>query len=144
MLEGIKRDAGLAWTWARRELRGGLKGFRIFFLCLALGTAAIAGVESLSDAFLTGLRDSGQTLLGGDVSVHLVHRPATDTERNFLNRYGRVSSDVSMRAMAYALRDGKQAERELVELKAVDGNWPLFGAPGLSPAQHLSDVIACE
>ena len=60
---------------ARRELRGGLKGFRIFFLCLLLGTAAIAGVESLSDAFLTGLRDSGQTFLGGDVAVTVVHRP---------------------------------------------------------------------
>ena len=59
----------LAWRLARRELRGGLKGFRIFFLCLLLGTAAIAGVECLSDAFLTGLRDSGQTLLGGDVAV---------------------------------------------------------------------------
>ena len=134
----------LAWLWARRELRGGLKGFRIFFLCLALGTAAIAGVESLSDAFLTGLRDSGQTLLGGDVSVHLVHRPATDAERAFLNRQGSISSTVSMRAMAYALREGKQAERELVELKAVDSRWPLFGAPAFTPAQRLSDVLACE
>ena len=127
--------SSLAWTWARRELRGGLKGFRIFFLCLALGTAAIAGVESLSEAFLTGLRDSGQTLLGGDVSVHLVHRPATVRESAFLTSYGRVSATVSMRAMAYALRDGKQAERQLVELKAVDGNWPLFGAPTFTPAQ---------
>ena len=40
-----------------------------------------------------------------------------------------------MRAMAYALRDGKQAERQLVELKAVDGHWPLFGAPRFTPAQ---------
>ena len=134
----------LPWLWARRELRGGLKGFRIFFLCLALGTAAIAGVESLSDAFLTGLRDSGQTILGGDVSLHLVHRPATSAERGFLARYGRVSSAVSMRAMAYALRDGKQAERELIELKAVDASWPLFGAPGFTPAQSVRDVIACE
>ncbi len=134
----------LAWTWARRELRGGLAGFRIFFLCLALGTAAIAGVESVSDAFLTSLRDSGQTLLGGDVSVHLVHRPANAEEQAFLHRHGRVSATVSMRAMAYALRNGQQAERQLVELKAVDSNWPLFGAPGLTPAQSLKDAIACE
>src|SRR3569833_3657829 len=86
----------LAWVWARRELRGGLAGFRIFFLCLALGTAAIAGVESVSDAFLTSLQDSGQTLLGGDVSVHLVHRPARADEQAFLHRYGRVSATVSM------------------------------------------------
>jgi len=71
-------DVRRAWIFARRELRGGMRGFRIFFLCLLLGTAAIASVESLSEAFLSGLRDQGQTLLGGDVAVQLVHRPATD------------------------------------------------------------------
>src|ERR1700733_5630671 len=95
----------LAWKMARRELRGGLKGFRIFFLCLLLGTAAIAGVESLSDAFLNGLRDSGQVCLGGDVSVSRVDRRATAEEQAFLCRYGRVAATTSMSAMAYALRD---------------------------------------
>ncbi|MGH6827987.1 MAG: ABC transporter permease, partial [Rhizomicrobium sp.] len=134
----------LAWRMARRELRGGLKGFRVFFLCLLLGTAAIAAVESLSDAFLTSLRDSGRTLLGGDVAVHLIHRPATDAELAFLRRYGRVSATISMRAMAYALRDGKVKERELVELKAVDDGWPLFGTPRLTPLIPLADAIHCE
>src|SRR5580658_6561811 len=95
----------LALRFARRELRGGFAGFRIFFLCLMLGSAAIAGVESLSDAFLNGLRDSGQVFLGGDVSVNLVHRPATAEEQAFLGRYGKVAATTSMRAMAYALRD---------------------------------------
>ncbi|HEY0265829.1 MAG TPA: FtsX-like permease family protein [Rhizomicrobium sp.] len=131
----------LALKFARRELRGGLAGFRIFFLCLMLGSAAIAGVESLSDAFLTGLQDQGQVLLGGDVSVNLVHRPASAAERTFLDRQGKVSEALSMRAMAYA-RDN--TARQLVELKGVDGRWPLFGAPAVTPAQDLRDVIACE
>jgi len=133
-----------AWIFARRELRGGMQGFRIFFLCLLLGTAAIASVESLSDAFLTGLRDQGQTLLGGDVAVELVHRPATAQEHAFLAGTGRISGNISMRAMAYAWRNGHQAERNLIELKAVDSNWPLFGAPSLTPDQTLSDVLYCE
>ena len=49
-----------------------------------------------------------------------------------------------MRAMAYALRDGQQAERQLIELKAVDGNWPLFGAPSFTPDQKTADVLYCE
>jgi putative ABC transport system permease protein len=137
-------DLRRAWTFARRELRGGMRGFRIFFLCLLLGTAAIASVESLSDAFLTGLRDQGQTFLGGDVSVELVHRPATAQEHAFLARYGRISAGASMRAMAYALRNGRQAERNLIELKAVDANWPLFGAPSFTPDQKISDILYCE
>ncbi len=131
----------LALRFARRELRGGLAGFRIFFLCLVLGSAAIAGVESLSDAFLTGLQDQGQVLLGGDVSVNLVHRPASPQERAFLDSQGRVSEALSMRAMAYA---HDSDARQLVELKGVDGRWPLFGAPQFTPAQSLSDVLACE
>jgi putative ABC transport system permease protein len=134
----------LAFRFARRELRGGFAGFRIFFLCLLLGAAAIAGVESLSQAFLTGLAEQGNVLLGGDVAVRLVHRPATAAEHAFLSRYGRVSETSTMRAMAYALRDLKPAERQLVELKAVDAKWPLFGAPVLSPAIPLADAIACE
>ena len=134
----------LAWRLARRELRGGLKGFRIFFLCLLLGTAAIAGVESLSDAILTGLRASGQTLLGGDVSVNLVHRPATANEYAFLENYGRISNNISMQSMAFALRDGRQGERQLVEVKAVSDSWPLFGTPSFTPSQPLVDMVHCE
>ena len=131
----------LALRFARRELRGGFAGFRIFFMCLVLGSAAIAGVESLSSAFLTGLQDQGQVLLGGDVSVQLVHRAAGGEERDFLNASGKVSENISMRAMAYA-RDNRN--RQLVELKGVDDRWPLFGAPVFKPAQSVRDVLACE
>ena len=78
----------LAWQLARRELRGGLSGFRIFFLCLLLGAAAIAGVESLSDAFLTGLRDQGRLCWAAmSRSSWCIARPRAD-ERAFLARYG--------------------------------------------------------
>ena len=41
--------------FAARELRGGLKGFRIFLACLALGVAAIAAVGSVRSAIEAGL-----------------------------------------------------------------------------------------
>ena len=44
---------------ARRELRGGIRGFRIFLACLTLGVAAIATVQSLSSGILQGLREDG-------------------------------------------------------------------------------------
>jgi putative ABC transport system permease protein len=131
----------LALTFARRELRGGFRGFRVFFLCLALGSAAISGVESLSAAFLGGLRDQGQTLLGGDVSVQLTHRRATADEMRFLAARGTVSEIATMRAMVYSAAG---PERTLVELKAVDRRWPMVGAPEFVPAQRTGDVLACE
>jgi putative ABC transport system permease protein len=125
-------------------MRSGLSGFRVFFLCLVLGVASIAGIESLSTAFLTGLAEQGRTLLGGDVAVGLVHRAATAEERALLSRYGRVSESVSMRAMAYALRRGEVGERQLVELKAVDGSYPLYGAVSLAPAGSIAHALSCE
>ncbi|MEE3035897.1 MAG: hypothetical protein VX329_01445 [Pseudomonadota bacterium] len=44
----------LAARLAFRELKGGIKGFRIFLACLALGVMAIAGVGSLSEALVSG------------------------------------------------------------------------------------------
>src|SRR3569833_1614893 len=134
-------DLRLALRLARRELRGGFAGFRIFFFCLLLGAAAIAGVVSLCVVFFFGLLVLGFVLLGGDVLVRLAHRPASPEERAFLDRQGTVSETISMRAMAYA-RDNQN--RQLVELKAVDGRWPLFGSPRFIPAQDLRDAIACE
>jgi putative ABC transport system permease protein len=134
----------LAARFARREFRSGFSGFRIFFACLVLGVAAIAGVGSVAQALLTGLASQGRELLGGDVSVELVHRPATAQELAFLSRYGQVSEITSMRAMAYALKDGRKGERQLIELKAVDRAYPLYGSLGLAPAMRLPAALACR
>ncbi|WP_439123306.1 hypothetical protein, partial [Marivita sp.] len=73
-----------AARFARRELRGGLKGFRIFLACLALGVAAIAGVGSVRSAIQSGLEAQGSILLGGDASVEFTYRFAEPEERAYL------------------------------------------------------------
>jgi putative ABC transport system permease protein len=134
----------LAFRLARREMRSGLSGFRIFFACLVLGVTAVAGIGSISQALLTGLAREGRTLLGGDVAVHLVHRPASADERAFMAARGRVSETISMRAMAYALKDGRADQRQLIELKSVDGAYPLYGAVELSDRRPLSHLLSCN
>lgn len=129
--------APLSLRIARRELRGGLKGFRVFLVCLALGVAAIAGVGSLSEALVAGLNADAQLLLGGDVELRLTHRAATPEQLAWLQQRGRLSSVVEMRAMARA-EDGR---RSLVELKAVDGAYPLYGALRLAPAQDAAQAL---
>ncbi len=46
----------LAFRLARREMRSGLGGFRLFIACLALGVAAITAILSFSRAIEEGLR----------------------------------------------------------------------------------------
>ncbi|MCP4327646.1 MAG: FtsX-like permease family protein [Alphaproteobacteria bacterium] len=129
----------LAVVMARRELRGGLKGFRVFLACLALGVAAVAGVGSVGTAVNEGLRQDARKLLGGDVDLRLVHRPAAADRIAFLESQGAVSQAVEMRAMARGV-DGER--RQLVELKAVDDPYPLYGAIELDGAADIRQALA--
>ncbi len=91
----------LAWTIARRELRGGLAGFRVFLACLALGVAAIAGVGMVRAAIQQGLTDQGAVLLGGDAQMEFTYRFATPEERVWMDGVAdRVSEIVDFRSMA--------------------------------------------
>ena len=123
---------------ARRELRGGLQGFRVFFACLALGVGAVAAIGSLAAAVEAGIRANAESLLGGDVSVRLAYRPASDAERRFLAAGGTLSEIVRLRAMARS-RDGLR--HSLIELQAVDDAYPLYGSVSLSPTQPLAAAL---
>jgi putative ABC transport system permease protein len=123
---------------ALRELRAGLRGFYVFIACIALGVMAIAGVGSLASSLADGLAREGRVILGGDLSFNLSQREVTAPERAFLEAHGRVSAAANMRAMART-DDGRTA---LVELKAVDDAYPLFGAVSLEPAQALPAALA--
>ena len=132
-MSGFASDLGIAARLARRELRGGVRGFRIFLACLALGVAAIAGIGSLGSAVREGLRADARKILGGDVAVRLIHREASAAELAWLRRNATVSQAADLRAMAYTARgtidsDPAQRRRVLVELKGVDGLWPLYGS----------------
>jgi putative ABC transport system permease protein len=129
----------LSFVLARRELRAGLGGFRVFLACLALGVTVIAGVGSLSAAIDAALTGNARTLLGGDVEFHLFHRPASAEEQTYLSRAGAVTEAADMRAMAKVV-DG--TKRSLIELKAVDGAYPLYGSVTLDPPQNLAAALA--
>ena len=57
-------SVALAAKFARRELRGGLRGFYVFLACLVLGVAAIAAVGTVRSGIQAGLQEQGAILLG--------------------------------------------------------------------------------
>jgi putative ABC transport system permease protein len=130
---------GTAFRLAGRELRGGVRGFRVFLACLVLGVGAIAAIGSLRAAVEAGLRADARVLLGGDVSARLTLRPAGAAERAFLERGGTLSETTDLRAMARSL-DGRR--RSLIDLRAVDAAYPLYGTLGLNPAGPLASQLA--
>ncbi len=115
----------MAFVFALRELRGGLRGFRLLLACLFLGVAAIAAVGSLSAAVEQGLKNDGRRLLGGDLALQLVHQPATEQQINWLARRARLTRVREMTAMARTPEQG--GKRSMIELRGVDTAYPLIG-----------------
>ena len=128
----------LAFTIARRELRGGLRGFRVFLACLALGVAAIAAVGTLRTGIQQGLTDQGAVILGGDAEMRFTYRTADADERAYMDRIAtKVSEVYDFRSMV--LLDDDQA---LTQIKAVDDAWPLTGSAQLDPPLPVAEALA--
>ena len=133
----------LAARLARRELRGGLAGFRIFLLCLALGVSAIAGVGMVRSAIEAGLRDQGVVLLGGDAQMNFTYRFASADEKAWMaGKADRVSEIVDFRSMAVA-GQGDAEDHALTQVKAVDDLYPLEGAAVLDHGT-LAEALAAK
>ncbi len=130
--------APLAFRLAARELRSGVRGFRIFLACLALGVAAIAAAGSTAEAFRQGLAGQAREILGGDLSFSVENRDFTDQERAAFDRLGVTTYAAVARAMAQT----PGGERRLVSLRGVDGRFPLAGMVKLEGAPNLAAALA--
>ncbi len=128
----------LALRLALRDLHGGFSGFTIFLICIALGTGAIGAINTLSDAIQSALSREGKILLGGDAEATLVHRQVTAAERQFLTTHGKVSEIAALRAMARRPDGNAQA---LVDLKAIDQAYPLYGEVSLEGGRQLDQAV---
>jgi len=128
----------ISLRFAVRELRSGVKGFRIFLACLALGVAAIAAAGSTAEAFRRGLAAQAGEILGGDLALSVQQRRFTPDERAAIQGQGRVSWAVASQAMAEA----PGGARRLVELRGVSGDYPLAGKVELRGARSLAEALA--
>lgn len=133
------RSILLALRFALREMRGGLSGFYIFLACIALGVAAIGGVNSVAHSVSAGIASEGQTILGGDISFALNQREVSEPERAFIEGLGPIAETATMRSMA-RLPDG--SDQSLVEVKAVDQAYPLYGDLKVEPPMALKEITA--
>ncbi len=130
-------SAPLALRLAWRDLRGGFQGFRIFIACIAIGVAAIVGVGSSARVLSESIAREGQRILGGDVALSLIHREAEPEQLTWMRAQGRVSAIATMRAVT-RVESGPSA---LVELKAVDGEYPPLGSLVTEPQTTISNLL---
>ncbi|MFT6105612.1 MAG: putative ABC transport system permease protein, partial [Paracoccaceae bacterium] len=132
----------IAWRIARRELRGGLKGFRVFLACLALGVAAIAAVGSVRVSITEGLVREGATILGGDAEARFTYRFAEASERAWIEQQAlEVSEVVDFRSMVVVPRPDADEERGLTQIKGIDDAYPIYGQTVLDPPMPLEQAL---
>lgn len=124
----------LAW----RELRQGWRHFAIFLACLTIGVAVMAIIGTLDASIQSAMGREARSMLGGDVEISLTGLEATSEQRAKMESYGKVSHVTTMRAM---LQYGETST--LVELKGVDGTYPMLGKLELrdsrSPAKAMTE-----
>ena len=125
----------MAW----RETRGAWRHFLYFFACIAIGVGALVGVSLFGTNMERAVTKEARGLLGGDLEIRLT-RPlslAGQAVLDSLNTRDIAFTHVSeLVAMAAQVTPGpsRAHSTQIVELKAVESAYPLYGALRLEPA----------
>ena len=132
---------------AGRELRSAWRHFVYFLACIALGVGAVVGVSLFSVNVEQAVLKEARGLLGGDLEVR-VSRPlgtsGTDLLRGLESRgvhRTKVSELVAMASIGQPSPGGTAATSQLVELKAVEPSYPLYGVLKLDRDQPLAELL---
>jgi len=131
---------GFEIRMALRELRGGARHIVSLFGCVALGVAAIVAVGTLAATVDRTLTREAKTLLGGDLEVRSA-RPLEASAEAAIERLRRAGATVTeIRELVAMSRQGEGTSL-LVELKAIDGSYPLYGHLTTAPADPLPVLL---
>lgn len=131
------------WPAARiglLDMRGDLRRFLLLVVCLAVGTALIAGVNSVGASISRAIDDGAAELMGGDLELSRADRFATDAELAIMASFGKVAAVVDTNLRAESDRGDA-----FVDLSAVDGAYPLLGqvlSPQLPAGASLPDLLS--
>ena len=131
----------MAW----RETRGAWRHFFYFFACIAIGVGALVGVSLFGASMDRAVTKEARGLLGGDLEIRLTHplNLSGQTVLDSLGERGMAFTHVSeLVAMAARTTQGSSLTQstQIIELKAVESTYPLYGAIRLDRAQML-DVL---
>jgi putative ABC transport system permease protein len=134
---------------ACREMRAAWRQLALFFLCIAVGVAAIVSVRSFTEQFARSLARQARAIAGGDVRVAR-NRPWTSEARNAVDR-GLASAQVAIdytetietQTMVRAEADDT-VRPTMVDLRAVQSRYPLYGDVRLSDGRPYAHAMLAD
>jgi putative ABC transport system permease protein len=132
----------MAW----RETRGAWRHFLYFFVCIAIGVSALVGVSLFAAHVDDAVSRQAKGLLGGDLEIRSSHLLTAERRAvlQALDQRGIHRTHVSeLVAMAARTAPGAMPGQatQIVELKAVDENYPLYGTLKVEPASALDALL---
>lgn len=135
----------MAW----RETRAAWRHFIYFLVCIAVGVGALVGVSLFGTNVERAVTKEARGLLGGDLEIRL-SRPIGPKGQAVMDSLGdrriattHVSELVAMAARAEQSALSGQAT-QIVELKAVEPQYPFYGALRLEPSGNLTDLLRSD
>ena len=123
-----------------KELRGSFNEFKIVITSIFIGVFIITAVGSLSQNLKYQIDNKRSELLGGTYELSTTYQEFPKDVKNWLEQNGEVSQIVEMRTMLSSLKS-LPYKRRIVELKAVDENWPLIGEIRIKSETKTSSSI---
>jgi putative ABC transport system permease protein len=133
------------FSMAWRETRAAWRHFLYFLVCIAIGVGALTGVSLFGTQVEQAVTKEARGLLGGDLEIRL-SRLISPKGREVLDSLsGRgvalthISELVAMAARADSSGSGQPTQ--IIELKAVEPQYPLYGTLRLEPQDDLSDLL---
>lgn len=131
----------MAW----RETRAAWRHFLYFLVCIAIGVGALTGVSLFGTQVERTVTKEARGLLGGDLEIRL-SRPMSSQSQEVLDSLGErgiehthVSELVAMAARADPVSGGQPTQ--IVELKAVEAQYPLYGSLRIEPDTKLGELL---
>ena len=134
----IRFPAVMAW----RQARGAWRHFAVFFACVVLGVGALVAVGTLAAGVERTLAREGKALMGGDVEVRSARRLPPTAEDALARLRAEGATVAALRETVGMARVPGNGRTTVVELKAVDAAYPLYGRLQTAPAAPLATLLA--
>ncbi len=133
------------FSMAWRETRAAWRHFLYFLVCIAIGVGALTGVSLFGTQVERAVTKEARGLLGGDLEIRL-SRLMSPKGREVLDSLSdrgvaltHVSELVAMAARAGSSGNGQPTQ--IIELKAVEPQYPLYGTLRLEPQSDLAVLL---
>jgi putative ABC transport system permease protein len=130
---------------ALREIRASWQRLLFFFVCIAVGVASIVAIRSVIQSARGALTREARAMTGGDVVVgsNVPFSPAVRQAIDRARKEGAIGTSTETLEMATMVRPVKAAQTtiKMVELRAVQPGFPLYGTLTLKDGTYRHDLL---